>query len=68
MAVLHEVERVRHEVRLRTLEVAKVNNLTPRMIRVTFTGPDLEGFVSLGPADHIKVFFSPAGAEPVLPA
>lgn len=31
--------------------------VTPRMQRVTLTGPELEGFVTLGPADHVKIFF-----------
>ena len=38
-------------------------DLTPRMRRVTLAGP-MDGFVSAGPADHVKVFFpDPATGE-----
>jgi NADPH-dependent ferric siderophore reductase len=48
--------RVRHEARRRTLTVKHVEKIAAHMIRVTLTG-DLEGFVSLGFDDHIKLFF-----------
>jgi NADPH-dependent ferric siderophore reductase len=35
--------------------------------RVTLGGPDLEGFLSLAPDDHIKVFFFAAGTVPIKP-
>lgn len=50
------IERVRHELKRRDLEVAAVERLTPHMIRVTLRGADLEGFVSASPDDHIKIF------------
>ncbi|MFS3134904.1 siderophore-interacting protein [Gluconacetobacter sacchari] len=50
------IQRVRHELRRRTLDVAAVERLTPHMIRVTLTGAELAGFVSASPDDHIKVF------------
>ncbi|MEP7452576.1 siderophore-interacting protein [Phyllobacterium sp. SB3] len=49
------------------LEVQAVRHLTPLMLRVTLAGDDLEGFISPGYGDHIKLFFSPLGEEPVLP-
>lgn len=60
-------QRIRHETRLRVLEVQAVQHLTPHMLRVTLTGDELEGFISPGYGDHIKIFFSPPGDEPVLP-
>lgn len=48
--------RVRHQPRRRTLTIKQVDKLAAHMIRVTLTG-DLEGFVSLGFDDHIKLFF-----------
>src|SRR5580704_14962941 len=48
--------RVRHEARRRTLTIKQVEKIAAHMIRVTLTG-DLEGFVSLGFDDHVKVFF-----------
>ncbi len=48
--------RVRHEPRRRTLTVKAVDKIAAHMIRVTLTG-DLDGFVSLGFDDHVKLFF-----------
>lgn len=48
--------RKRHELRRRTLTVAKTERVTPVMIRLTLEGAELEGFVSDGPDDHIKIF------------
>lgn len=48
----------------RHLTVERVELLTPRMLRVTLVGEELEGFVSPSPDDHIKVFFpAPDGSE-----
>lgn len=49
--------RVRHEPRRRWLTVGVAENLTPHMRRIRFSG-DLDGFVSLSPDDHIKLFFA----------
>ncbi len=60
--------RLRHELRFRLLEVLRVENPTPALRRVTLGGPDLAGFASAGPDDHVKVFFpAPGEAAPVLP-
>lgn len=48
--------RVRHQPRRRTLTLKQVDKIAAHMIRVTLTG-DLDGFVSLGFDDHIKLFF-----------
>lgn len=61
------LQRIRHETRLRVLQVQSVRHLTPLMVRVTLAGDELEGFTSPGYGDHIKVFFSPESDEPVLP-
>jgi len=47
--------RVRHQPRRRTLTIKQVEAVAAHMIRVTLAG-DLEGFVSLGFDDHIKLF------------
>ena len=65
----HAIRRVRHELRRRFLTVKRAERLTPHMVRVILTGEDLDGFVSAGHDDHIKLFFPPAGqdgAEPPL--
>jgi NADPH-dependent ferric siderophore reductase len=63
----HQITRVRHETRRRILTVTSIEHLTPRMLRIGFTAPDLGDFVSASPDDHIKLFF-PAGeaAQPVM--
>jgi NADPH-dependent ferric siderophore reductase len=60
-------QRIRHEARLRLLDVHAVKHITPLMLRVTLAGDQLAGFSSPGYADHIKIFFPPAGSEPVMP-
>lgn len=46
-----------YPLRSRVLEVAEVAKVTPRMVRVTFTGSDLEGFCTDNFADHVKLWF-----------
>ncbi|WP_338493018.1 siderophore-interacting protein [Pseudomonas trivialis] len=57
------IHRVTHEIKRRRLEVLRVVDITPRMRRVTLGGPELEGFVSLGSDDHIKLLFPQNAAE-----
>ena len=58
------VQRVRHELRRRDVEVARVEPLGTELVRVTFRGEMLADFVSLGFDDHVKFMFGP-DAEPV---
>jgi NADPH-dependent ferric siderophore reductase len=51
--------RIRAKPRL--VEVVRVKRLTPLMVRVVFSGKELEGFVTKGPAEHLKVNFPPPG-------
>ena len=61
----HAVSRVRHPIRFRQLVVARVETLTPKMKRIVLTGDELDGFVSSGFDDHVKLFFPDAsGALP----
>lgn len=57
----HEMRRLRHEVRRRTVTVSRLEHLTPRMMRVHFISPELADFVSAAPDDHVKLFFPQAG-------
>ncbi|KAA6172051.1 siderophore-interacting protein [Pseudomonas veronii] len=59
----HVIHRVTHEIKRRRLDVLRVIDITPRMRRITVGGPDLEGFVSLGSDDHIKLLFPQNAAE-----
>ena len=59
--------RVRHELKFRTLAVASIEDLTPTYRRIVLEGADLDGFVSLGFDDHVKIFPVAEGQAPVLP-
>lgn len=56
-ATSHRIERVRHPLRVRHLTVKGTQRLTPHMIRITLSGPELEGFHSAANDDHVKLFF-----------
>ena len=49
------VRRVRHETRIRPLEVTAVDRLTPHMVRIALRGDDMADFISASPDDHLKV-------------
>jgi len=64
----HTARRVRHETKLRLLQVRDVKRLTPMMVRITVGGDELKGFVSAAHDDHVKLFFPQAGQDkPLLP-
>jgi NADPH-dependent ferric siderophore reductase len=42
--------------------VHSIVRLTPRMVRIVFTGPELAGFAWNGPAAHIKLILGPPDA------
>lgn len=71
MSTQHPVRatrRVRHELKFRLLRVAAVRQVTPRLLRVSLSGPDLAGFVSAAHDDHIKLAFPEPGADkPAVP-
>ncbi|MHC1480236.1 siderophore-interacting protein [Frateuria aurantia] len=60
------IERVRYEVRRRSLQVLEVQRLTPHMLRVILAGPELRGFESRAPDDHIKIFVDAADGRTVM--
>lgn len=53
-------QRVRHTLRFRQLEVRSVQRVTPHLVRITLGGEDLEGFVSPGFDDHLKLILPDA--------
>lgn len=57
----HQVTRIRRERRRRSLTVAATERLSPQMLRLSFTSPDLADFESAAPDDHVKLFV-PDGA------
>jgi NADPH-dependent ferric siderophore reductase len=62
----HQLIRIRHDLRRRSLKVTALRYLTPRMLRVEFASPDLHDFVSAGADDHIKLFFASETGAPVM--
>src|SRR5581483_2248692 len=49
--------------RFRTLEVRRIAELTPRMLRFTVGGPELAGFDQPAPTQHIKLILPRPGEE-----
>jgi len=61
------IERVRHELRRRRLQVLRVERIAPTLTRVVLGGAELAGFTSLGFDDHVKLIFpAKAGGEPAM--
>ncbi len=60
--------RVQHTLRLRQVQVTRVEDVSPHMRRVTFAGEELAGFTSAAADDHVKLYL-PANGEnrPTLP-
>lgn len=62
------VQRVRHPLKMRLLQVVRTEHVSPQLLRVTLGGAELADFVSASFDDHVKVFFPVDGADkPVLP-
>ncbi|MBY4896027.1 siderophore-interacting protein [Cupriavidus sp. AU9028] len=62
------VQRVRHPLKIRPVQVLRVERRSPSLLCVTFTGDALDDFVSASFDDHVKVFLpAPGQSEPVLP-
>jgi NADPH-dependent ferric siderophore reductase len=57
------IHRVSHEIKRRKLQVLRVTDITPRMRRITLHGPQLQGFISLGTDDHVKLLFATTPEE-----
>lgn len=62
----HRPQRVRFELRRRTVYVAQAQRMSANFARITFTGDELEGFQSPGFDDHVKLGVPGAGGEWVL--
>jgi NADPH-dependent ferric siderophore reductase len=57
-----EIRRVRHPLKIRTLQVAAVTMLTPHMVRLTLAGDELADLHSDGFDDHVKLMLPAAGS------
>src|SRR5579872_7292197 len=57
----HQITRILRERRRRSLTVIGTERLSPHMLRLQFSSPELKDFESAAPDDHIKLFV-PDGA------
>jgi NADPH-dependent ferric siderophore reductase len=57
------VRRVRHELKLRELTVARIERLGDGFVAITFTGEALADFTSLSFDDHVKFMFPDTEAD-----
>lgn len=57
------LQRVRHELKLRELEVSNIDTLSPGFLGITFTGEALADFTSLSFDDHVKLMFDEGGEQ-----
>jgi NADPH-dependent ferric siderophore reductase len=60
------VQRVRHEIKRRDVEVVRVDELSPHFRSVTFGGESLDGFISASFDDHVKFVLPGADGSPVM--
>src|SRR6187401_1869339 len=51
--------------RPKVVTVKSVERLTPKSVRVTFGGPELQGFTNSGAATHLKVMFARPGESKI---
>lgn len=61
-SVARRVERVRHVLQFRDVQVARVEPIAPDFVRVVFSGESLADFVSQGFDDHVKFILARPGA------
>jgi NADPH-dependent ferric siderophore reductase len=59
------VQRVRHELRIRDVNVARIEPLGDSFLSITFQGEALDGFISSSFDDHIKFVLPGADGQPV---
>lgn len=60
------VQRVRHTLKARLLEVRRTQRLSPHFVCVTFAGEALQDFVSASFDDHVKLMLPPAPGVPLV--
>ncbi|MEO6279746.1 siderophore-interacting protein [Roseateles sp.] len=61
---LRRIQRIRHELHRRDLEVTRVERLSPHFVAITLHGDSLANFRSDSFDDHVKVFFDDTPGEP----
>lgn len=58
-----QIQRVRHEIRQRDVEIVRTEALGPNFISITFQDDSLDGFVSESFDDHVKFMFNDPTGE-----
>lgn len=66
-APVRRIQRIRHELQRRDLEVTRVDRLSPNFIAVTLHGESLASFRSDSFDDHVKLFFGEAAKRDYTP-
>lgn len=62
------VQKIRHPIKMRMLQVLRTEWITPYLVSVILTGNELDEFISASFDDHVKLFFPALGqSKPVLP-
>jgi NADPH-dependent ferric siderophore reductase len=59
------VQRVRHELKLRELTIARIDHLGPGFAALTFAGEALADFTSLSFDDHVRLMFADEDGQDV---
>lgn len=67
MTPTREIQTVGYPVKTRVLRVTATTMLAPQLKSIVLSGPELEGFQSGSPDDHIKCFFPLDAGGPVVP-
>lgn len=60
------VERVRHEIRVRRLQVQRIDTVSPHFLRIRFAGDALRDFVSASFDDHAKLMLPARPGVPLV--
>ena len=64
-SLIPAIERVRHDLKMRDVTVARINHVSPGFASITFHGEALADFTSLAFDDHAKCMFNGADGEQV---
>jgi NADPH-dependent ferric siderophore reductase len=64
-SLIPTIERVRHDLKMREVTVARINHISPGFASITFHGEALADFTSLSFDDHVKFMFNDANGEQV---
>jgi NADPH-dependent ferric siderophore reductase len=60
------VERVRHEIKVRRLQVQRIDAVSPHFLRIRFAGEALRDFVSASFDDHAKLMLPARPGQPLV--